>query len=84
MDPIKKLFFIPIGLPGMGKTTLARYLKTTTFNSLHPSKATLPFNINFRKISYDKMLTKHQSAYMAKYPDAEYHHVIDVIRGQAD
>jgi hypothetical protein len=27
MHTVKKLFFIPVGLPGMGKSTLAKYLR---------------------------------------------------------
>lgn len=27
MHHVKKLFFVPVGLPGMGKSTLAKHLK---------------------------------------------------------
>ncbi len=27
MEQVKKIFFVPTGLPGMGKTTLAKHLK---------------------------------------------------------
>ena len=27
MNSVKKLFFVPVGLPGMGKSTLASHLK---------------------------------------------------------
>jgi adenylylsulfate kinase-like enzyme len=30
MAQVKKLFIIPIGLPGMGKTTLAKHLEFTS------------------------------------------------------
>jgi adenylate kinase family enzyme len=34
MQTIKKIFFIPVGLPGMGKSTLAKYIKLATDNNL--------------------------------------------------
>jgi adenylate kinase family enzyme len=30
MQSIKKFIFVPIGLPGMGKTTLSRYLSSNS------------------------------------------------------
>lgn len=30
MQNVKKLFFVPVGLPGMGKSTLAKHMKNAT------------------------------------------------------
>jgi len=30
MYQVKKLFFVPVGLPGMGKSTLAKHLREAT------------------------------------------------------
>ena len=34
MRPVTKLFFVPVGLPGMGKSTLAKNMRTTIEKSL--------------------------------------------------
>lgn len=47
---MKKVFFIPLGLPGLGKTTFAKHLQTT-------------YQKNFKVISYDALLVKHQQIY---------------------
>lgn len=83
MSHIKKLFFVPVGLPGMGKTTLAKHLehcKHKQFVNFEDSR----FTIIFKKISYDRMLTDNQKAFQAKHPDVPFHECIDIIRGQAD
>jgi Holliday junction resolvasome RuvABC ATP-dependent DNA helicase subunit len=48
MAAIKKLFFVPIGLPGMGKTTLAKHLESTSMKCFTQhaggiSKQQMPF-----------------------------------------
>jgi len=40
--------------------------------------------LNFEKISYDGLLAKHQKEYLRKFPDEEFHRVIDIIRVFAD
>ena len=30
MQGVSKLFFVPVGLPGMGKSTLAKHIKLST------------------------------------------------------
>lgn len=30
MQSVSKLFFVPVGLPGMGKSTLAKHIKIST------------------------------------------------------
>jgi tRNA uridine 5-carbamoylmethylation protein Kti12 len=34
MKHIKKLFFVPVGLPGMGKSTLAKHIKLAVEKNL--------------------------------------------------
>lgn len=34
MNHIKKLFFVPVGLPGMGKSTLAKHIKLAVEKNL--------------------------------------------------
>ena len=61
MHSIKKFIFVPIGLPGMGKTTLSRYLSNNSkilFNTDQKSQS-----VDFVKISYDRMLTDNQRQY---------------------
>ena len=43
---MKKVFFIPLGLPGLGKTTFAKHLNSTYKNDM-------------KLISYDALLVKH-------------------------
>ena len=40
--------------------------------------------IEFKKISYDKILTDNQKSYQLKHPNVPFHEVIDIIRSQAD
>lgn len=61
MQSIKKFIFVPIGLPGMGKTTLSRYLSSNSkilFANGQQSQ-----QVDFIKISYDRMLTDNQKQY---------------------
>lgn len=41
MHSVKKLFFIPVGLPGMGKSTLAKHIRQATENNLSASASLL-------------------------------------------
>ena len=50
MSLSRKLFFIPIGIPGTGKTTLARHLESTLLLQQPHFK--------FKKVSYDQILTE--------------------------
>ncbi len=47
---MKKVFFIPLGLPGLGKTTFAKHFMQSYKN-------------NMNLISYDALLVKHQQIY---------------------
>ena len=38
MQHVKKLFFVPIGLPGMGKSTLSKHIKLAIETNLSDSK----------------------------------------------
>ncbi len=57
MAHIKKLFFVPIGLPGTGKTTLAKHLESTSNKLFYNYHTGQPNYVEFKKISYDKILT---------------------------
>ncbi len=35
MHSVKKIFFVPVGLPGMGKSTLAKHIRLATEKHLH-------------------------------------------------
>jgi tRNA uridine 5-carbamoylmethylation protein Kti12 len=35
MQHIKRLFFVPVGLPGMGKSTLSKHIKLAIENNLN-------------------------------------------------
>lgn len=39
MNAIKKIFFVPVGLPGMGKSTLAKHIRLSTEKHLHTARA---------------------------------------------
>jgi hypothetical protein len=64
-----KAFLVPVGLPGLGKTTLARKLASQRPLSL---------------ISYDDLLLRQTERYMAERPETPFHDVIDIIRPLAD
>ena len=66
MAHIKKLIFVPIGLPGLGKSTLSRHLESTTNKFFHQGKHMI--NVDFKRINYDKMLTDLQKNYMNQHP----------------
>ena len=86
MRHVSKFFLVMIGLPGLGKSTLTKQVKyciNANFNSkltnCHPD-----FSVKFEKISYDRILCDLTDAYKAEHPDVEYHHIIDIIRADAD
>ena len=39
MHSVRKLFFVPVGLPGMGKSTLAKHIRQATAKNLQGGKA---------------------------------------------
>ena len=80
MAHIRKLFFIPIGLPGTGKTTLAKHLESTSNKMFYHHTSNTQLFIEFKKISYDRMLTDNQKSYQLKHPEVPFHEVIDIIR----
>jgi tRNA uridine 5-carbamoylmethylation protein Kti12 len=38
MYNVKRLFFVPVGLPGMGKSTLAKHIRQATLRNLQGGK----------------------------------------------
>ena len=43
MHPVKRLFFVPVGLPGMGKSTLAKHIRQATQHHLSGGKPVQDF-----------------------------------------
>jgi hypothetical protein len=100
MANVRTFFFVPVGLPGMGKTTLSKNFRSAcqkffysqiiedqenTNPNIQPDQ--YPYGqllLDFQKVSYDGLLRKHQEEYLAKFPDEEFHRVIDIIRDFAD
>lgn len=39
MNAVKKIFFVPVGLPGMGKSTLAKHIRLATEKHLHTARS---------------------------------------------
>jgi tRNA uridine 5-carbamoylmethylation protein Kti12 len=62
MKDIKHLFIVPVGLPGMGKSTFSKHLKRTisasfTRNPFTPVENEMDLReVKFSKISYDRIL----------------------------
>ncbi|CDW84692.1 UNKNOWN [Stylonychia lemnae] len=81
---IRKLFLIPVGLPGMGKTTLAYTLQQAFTKINHSQQQQSKPNIIFKRISYDHILEEHQQKYQAKHPSTPFHEIIDIVRADAD
>jgi len=129
MRQCQKLFFVPVGLPGMGKSTLAKNIRLSIEKNLSATrkKATasnLKFDqfkspsldhssfesanegttkhsqslerglvslyandlpsVEFKKISYDRILGDLTNQYMEEHPSVPFHEVIDIIRPHAD
>ena len=40
--------------------------------------------VEFKKISYDKILGDQTNEYLLEHPDVPFHEVIDIIRPKAD
>jgi tRNA uridine 5-carbamoylmethylation protein Kti12 len=88
MAHIKRLFFIPVGLPGMGKSTLSKHIKMAVERNLAHGLIKTHLNnastVSYHKVSYDRILGENLSAYSEKHPEVPFHEVIDIIRGKAD
>ena len=70
----------------MGKTTLSKHLESTAqhSNSNSEGKDIQSFQLLYKKISYDKMLTDNLKQYQMKHPEVPFHEVIDIVRAVAD
>ena len=118
MHHIRKLYFVPVGLPGMGKSTLAKHINMSTQKHLNKSAVAARTNlqnvdspyfnvekesekklrefglaegklesmpeVDFQRISYDRILGDNVSAYERLHPETPFHEIIDIIRGKAD
>lgn len=94
MRKVRNLFIVPVGLPGMGKSTFSKNLKRATSkisqqnNNLKTNskkeKEHSFGNVTFTKISYDRILGEKVTEYQKANKDCEMHTVIDIIRPFAD
>jgi len=64
---------VPIGLPGMGKTTLSKSLKKDIKKG--PKVFTTDSKLEFFNIAYDKIYTKNKNNYLEDHPDASENEV---------
>lgn len=48
MNHVTKLFFVPVGLPGMGKSTLAKNMRNTILKNLTVKSQHLPLGSNLQ------------------------------------
>ena len=67
------VFLVPIGIPGMGKSTLARKL---------PLKRP---DLKFNRVCYDSILTDKIDMYRAtQTTQKSFHEILDIVRADAD
>ena len=53
---IRKLVFLPVGVPGMGKTTLGRFLESVA-KHIEVQIRGFPVRVLFKRVSYDIVFT---------------------------
>eukprot|EP00347_Sterkiella_histriomuscorum_P002864 403366501 len=80
---IKRLIFLPAGIPGMGKTTIGRFLEQASIR-VRLENSGQEIKVVYKRISYDVVFTDLQQNYLQEHPDADFQSVFDIIRGQAD
>ncbi|CDW71775.1 UNKNOWN [Stylonychia lemnae] len=82
-ETIRRLVFLPAGIPGMGKTTIGRFLEQA---SLKLKVQTLGSNVKvqFKRVSFDHVFTDLQQKYFQEHPDVDFQAAFDIIRGQAE
>ena len=74
LSTFKKLFLVPVGLPGMGKSTLAQNVKLSLI---------LPA-IEYHLISYDSIVKSQIEKYTKLHPEVSFHEAFDIVRPLAD
>ncbi len=66
------LIFLPVGIPGMGKTTLGRFLESAAHNvKLVLPNSSQPASVNFIRVSYDVVFTQLQVDYTKSNPECD-------------
>ena len=79
------LIFLPVGIPGMGKTTLGRFLESAAHNvKLILPNTSQPATVNFTRVSYDIVFTPLQLDYTKSNPECDPVAAFDIIRPFAD
>jgi broad-specificity NMP kinase len=78
------LVFLPVGVPGMGKTTLGRYLESAASNVNIVMDNGRFLKANFTRVSYDIVFSTLQAEYMKQNPEADFIAAFDIIRPKAD
>lgn len=79
------LIFLPVGIPGMGKTTLGRFLESAAHNvKLILPNSTQHATVNFTRVSYDVVFTQLQVDYTKSNPECDPVAAFDIIRPFAD
>lgn len=87
LDRVKMIYIVPIGLPGMGKTTLSSALlgiqDYTIPKSMTRTERT-HLQLEFIKIDYDDNLTTKTNEYCREHPEIDFHTAVDIVRAEAD
>ena len=80
---VRTLVFMPAGVPGMGKTTIGRFLESAA-KSLTLMIKGQPARMIFKRISYDVVFSGLQSVYRKEHPEVSFLQAFEVIRPHAD
>ena len=70
LDKIERFFLIPVGLPGLGKSTLRDFLKNIV--SFKPTNSEKELKIKFKTIDYDQILNILIKEYQQNHPNSDF------------
>lgn len=71
MHAVTKLFFVPVGLPGMGKSTLAKNIRNAIANNLAPKSSQLPDRDGSSNLHLESSQSRKQGAIDLKISSSE-------------